>query len=67
MHADGAAALVTVDDLARDVEGEAQDGGGASHVAGASGDNPISEDERVLARVLGRRVADAARRLGSAA
>jgi NAD(P)H dehydrogenase (quinone) len=40
---------------------------GASHVAGASGNNPISEDERVLARVLGRRVADAARRLGSAA
>jgi NAD(P)H dehydrogenase (quinone) len=40
---------------------------GASHVAGASGNNPISDDERVLARALGRRVADTARRLGSAA
>ena len=40
---------------------------GASHVSGASGANPISDDERELARILGRRVADAARRLGSTA
>lgn len=38
---------------------------GASHVDGADRDHrrPISEDERVLARVLGRRVAEVARRL----
>ncbi|MEO7323196.1 MAG: NAD(P)H:quinone oxidoreductase [Dokdonella sp.] len=36
---------------------------GASHVAGVSGANPISEDERSLARALGRRVADIASRL----
>jgi len=36
---------------------------GASHVAGAKGDNPISEHERELARALGRRLADVARRL----
>lgn len=36
---------------------------GASHVGGASGTNPISDDERILARALGRRVADIARRL----
>ena len=36
---------------------------GASHVAGAEGDNPISEHERELARALGRRLADVARRL----
>ena len=36
---------------------------GASHVAGAKGDNPISEHERELARALGRRLADTARRL----
>lgn len=36
---------------------------GASHVAGISGANPISEDERILARALGRRVADIASRL----
>ncbi len=36
---------------------------GASHVAGAAGDNPISEHERELARALGRRLADVARRL----
>jgi NAD(P)H dehydrogenase (quinone) len=40
---------------------------GASHVAGAKGDNAISEHERDLARALGRRLADVARRLGSAA
>jgi NAD(P)H dehydrogenase (quinone) len=38
---------------------------GATHVAGTSGDRPISEHERELARVLGRRVADVARRLGA--
>ncbi len=36
---------------------------GASHVAGTEGQNAISEHERELARVLGRRVADLARRL----
>jgi NAD(P)H dehydrogenase (quinone) len=36
---------------------------GASHVAGTSGENPIDDDERTLARVLGRRVADVAARL----
>jgi NAD(P)H dehydrogenase (quinone) len=40
---------------------------GASHVAGAKGDNPISEHERELARALGRRLADVARRLGASA
>ena len=38
---------------------------GATHVAGSQGDRPISEHERDLARVLGRRVADVARRLGA--
>jgi len=36
---------------------------GASHVGGANGANAISDDERMLARALGRRVADVARRL----
>jgi NAD(P)H dehydrogenase (quinone) len=36
---------------------------GASHVAGAQDDPELSEDEAVLARALGRRVADLARRL----
>lgn len=36
---------------------------GASHVAGVKRDRPISDDERTLARALGRRVADVARRL----
>jgi NAD(P)H dehydrogenase (quinone) len=36
---------------------------GASHVGGTSGANPIDDDERTLARVLGRRVADVAARL----
>ena len=40
---------------------------GASHVAGATGDRPFDDDERLLARALGRRVADVARRLGGAA
>lgn len=38
---------------------------GASHVAGLQHDRPISDDERTLARALGRRVADVARRLGA--
>jgi NAD(P)H dehydrogenase (quinone) len=38
---------------------------GASHVAGAKGDNAITEHERDLARALGRRLADVARRLGA--
>lgn len=38
---------------------------GLSHVAGLQGENEISEHERELARVLGRRVADLARRLGA--
>ncbi|HEU4662922.1 MAG TPA: NAD(P)H:quinone oxidoreductase [Dokdonella sp.] len=40
---------------------------GASHVAGTSGEHPIDEDERTLARVLGRRVADVAAKLGRGA
>ncbi|MGH8157188.1 MAG: NAD(P)H:quinone oxidoreductase [Rhodanobacter sp.] len=40
---------------------------GASHVTGAKGDNPISEHERELARALGRRLADTARKLAAAA
>ena len=36
---------------------------GASHVAGSNGDRPISDDERTLARVLGRRVATIATKL----
>jgi len=38
---------------------------GASHVAGDHDDLPISDEERELARVLGRRVAEAARKLAS--
>ncbi len=40
---------------------------GASHVSGASDQHAISADERELARVLGRRVADVAKRLERAA
>lgn len=40
---------------------------GASHVAGPKGDNGITEHERELARALGRRLADVARRLGASA
>jgi NAD(P)H dehydrogenase (quinone) len=40
---------------------------GASHVAGPKGDNAISEHERELARALGRRLADVARRLATSA
>jgi NAD(P)H dehydrogenase (quinone) len=39
---------------------------GASHVAGASSDLPLSEDEKQLARALGRRVAQVATRLQQA-
>jgi len=38
---------------------------GASHVAGAKGENAISEHERELARALGRRLADIARKLAA--
>ncbi|HEY4144974.1 NAD(P)H:quinone oxidoreductase [Pinirhizobacter sp.] len=38
---------------------------GASHVSGAGGDNAITEHERELARALGRRLADVARRLAA--
>ena len=38
---------------------------GASHVAGAKDDAALSEDEITLARALGRRLADLARRLAS--
>ena len=40
---------------------------GASHLAGKQGDQPISEHERELARALGRRLADVARRLEAGA
>ncbi|HEU0276966.1 MAG TPA: NAD(P)H:quinone oxidoreductase [Rhodanobacteraceae bacterium] len=40
---------------------------GASHVSGLERGRPISADERALARVLGRRVADVARRLAHSA
>ncbi len=36
---------------------------GASHVAGAQDDMPLSDDEKTLARALGRRVAQVAARL----
>jgi NAD(P)H dehydrogenase (quinone) len=38
---------------------------GASHLAGGRGELPVSDDERTLARALGRRVADIARRLAA--
>jgi NAD(P)H dehydrogenase (quinone) len=40
---------------------------GASHVTGAKGDNPLSAHERELARALGRRLADTARKLAASA
>jgi NAD(P)H dehydrogenase (quinone) len=40
---------------------------GASHVSGAADDPQLSEEEAILARALGRRVAEIARRLGAAA
>jgi NAD(P)H dehydrogenase (quinone) len=36
---------------------------GASHVSGVDGERPITDDERTLARALGRRVAEIAARL----
>ncbi|MEO7200554.1 MAG: NAD(P)H:quinone oxidoreductase [Dokdonella sp.] len=36
---------------------------GASHVSGVNGENPISEEERNMARALGRRVAETALKL----
>ena len=47
--------------------GATQTGGtpyGASHVAGSDGRRPVSDEERRLARALGRRVAAVAQRLG---
>jgi NAD(P)H dehydrogenase (quinone) len=38
---------------------------GASHVAGPKGENGITEHERELARALGRRLADTARKLAA--
>ncbi len=38
---------------------------GASHVAGSADKTPISEDEKQLARALGRRVAEIAGKLGA--
>jgi NAD(P)H dehydrogenase (quinone) len=38
---------------------------GASHVSGVGAERPVSDDERTLARALGRRVADIARRLAA--
>ena len=38
---------------------------GASHVTGADGRLPISDDEKQLAHALGKRVAETARRLGA--
>ena len=38
---------------------------GASHVAGAAADQPISEDERKLAFALGKRLAHAALKLAA--
>lgn len=40
---------------------------GASHVSGTANDRPISEDERQLARALGKRVAETAHRLADRA
>jgi NAD(P)H dehydrogenase (quinone) len=39
---------------------------GASHLAGPRGELPVSEDEKVLARALGKRVANITRRLAFA-
>lgn len=38
---------------------------GASHVAGAQGDTPLTGHERTLTRALGKRLADVTRRLGA--
>ena len=39
---------------------------GASHVAGPDDDRPLSDEEKNLARALGRRIADIARKLEAA-
>ncbi|MEE9491770.1 MAG: NAD(P)H:quinone oxidoreductase [Gammaproteobacteria bacterium] len=39
---------------------------GASHLAGTQSDQPLSEEEKVLCRALGRRLAETARRLSTA-
>lgn len=52
---------------ADDLLAETDSGGtpyGASHVAGMLGDRPVTDIEKKLARNLGARVADVARRLG---
>ena len=36
---------------------------GPSHTAGAKGDQPLTEEEKVICRALGRRVAEVARKL----
>jgi NAD(P)H dehydrogenase (quinone) len=38
---------------------------GASHFAGANGDEPITEDEKAMCRGLGRRLAETVRKLGA--
>jgi len=38
---------------------------GASHVAGSQNDPTPTDDEKQLARALGRRLADVARKLGA--
>ncbi len=38
---------------------------GASHVAGSQDDHPLSEDEKMLAKALGRRVAELAAKLSA--
>jgi NAD(P)H dehydrogenase (quinone) len=40
---------------------------GASHVAGPQDDHRLSDEEKALAQVLGRRLADVARRLDAGA
>lgn len=40
---------------------------GATHVAGTGGEQPVSEHERELARALGRRLAETARKLAAGA
>ncbi len=40
---------------------------GASHLAGPRGELPVSDDEKALARALGRRLAEVARRLAGGA
>lgn len=52
------------------VLGSTRSGGtpyGASHVAGTQDELPLTDDEKILARALGRRVAQIASKLGAAA